>query len=699
MKRNIKKESQPEASEIRMSDESFPYVNRDISWIYFNQRILEEAKREDIPLLERLSFLGIYSNNLDEFFRVRMATISRVAALTGKDVIAEREKARRLFSEISGMESILSKEYEDTITEVESKLKEQRIEILNETQLNEEQVHYVRCLFRESISGFVYPIWLTKFTEFSRESDSRIYLALELVKKSGKTDYAILKLPVDTCGRFITIPSEADKSAVMYLDDVVRFALPMLFAGMGYVDFNAYSFKFTKDAELEIDNDLHVGPLDKIAKAVRSRKKGVTLRVIYDKNIPERLLRLLFRKLKLNKLDTVKPSGRYHNHRDYMSFPSFGRNDLKYPQWTPIIKPEMKTGASLMKAVREKDRSIHVPYHSFDYIVRLLQEAAISPEVTCIKMTLYRVAKNSKLIKALIAAAHNGKKVTAVVELMARFDESSNINWAKTMQDAGVNVVFGVEGLKVHSKLILIKSRTGNDIAVIGTGNFHEGNAKLYTDYFLMTSNQNITKDVNKVFDFIKHPYKPLHYKHLLLSPNHMRNVFTRLIDDEIRHARKREKAFIHIKINHITDEGMVAKLYEASNAGVEVRISVRGNFSLKTGIPNYSENIKASGIIDRYLEHSRLFHFHAGGADKVYIGSADWMPRNLDSRVEVATPILDATIKADIINTINYALLDNTHARVTDGSGCVEIQHTDSANPFRSQEELYKHYKENPNI
>ncbi len=678
-----------------MTDTSFPYVNRDVSWMFFNHRILQEAMRDDVPPLERLSFLGIYSNNLDEFFRVRMATLSRVASLPGKHMLNERNRARRLFSEISEMDTSLTHEYSTAIKAVEKVLESNNIRILDERHLSDEQQHFVRCLFRSKISGFVSPVWLGKLTEFARESDDRIYLAVELSGPSKKTDYAIIELPVATCGRFIPIPSEDGSEAVMYLDDIIRLTLPMVFPGMGYTNFRAYSFKFTKDAEMEIDNDLHVGPLEKIAKAVKSRKKGATLRVLYDSEMPEQLLSLLMRKLKLDKLDTVKPSGRYHNHKDFMSFPSQGRDDLKYPGWKPLVKPELKQPESLLQLVSEHDRFIHVPYHTFDYVVRLLQEAAVSKNVKGVKMTLYRVARNSKIIEALISAARNGKKVTAVVELLARFDESSNIHWAKKMQDAGVNVVFGVEGLKVHSKLVLINMKSGRDIAVVGTGNFHEGNAKVYTDYFLMTANPAITKDVAAVFNFIKRPYQPARYRHLLVSPNHMRDQFKNLIDDEIANARKGKKAFIHIKINHITDEEMVARLYEASKAGVEVKISIRGNCSLVTGVKDVSANIEASGIIDRYLEHSRLFHFHADGEDKVFLGSADWMPRNLDNRVEVITPVLDPDIKADVINTIRYALLDNTHARVVDGSGTLRMQETDAGRPFRSQEELYLRYKD----
>lgn len=672
---------------------SLPYINRDVSWMYFNHRILEEALREDVPPLERLSFLGIYSNNLDEFFRVRMATISRVAEISGRHMKEQRKKARDLFTRLSDTDSAYSEEYSSAVIKVTEVLAKNGIHILNETELNEEQSHFVRCRFRTVISGFISPVWISQLKEFAKESDDHIYLAVEMTGDGKKCDYSLIELPTSTCGRFLVLPDRDGEKCVMYLDDVVRFCLPMIFPGMGYTDFRAFSFKFTKDAEMEIDNDLHVGPLEKIANAVKSRKKGATLRVIYDSGMPDELLRSLMTKLRLDSLDTVKPSGRYHNHKDLMGFPNLGLTDLKYPAWRQVIQPELKSTESLIKLIKERDRYVHVPYHSFDYVIRLLQEAAVSKNVKSVKMTLYRVARNSKVIEALICAARNGKKVTAVVELLARFDESRNIDWAKKMRDAGINVIFGIEGLKVHSKLILIEMKKGPDVSVVGSGNFHEGNAKIYTDYFLMTADKRITRDVAMVFDFIRNPvFERNMFRHLLVSPEEMREKFFSLIDDEIANVKSGREAWIKIKINHITDEEMITKLYEASRAGVRIDILVRGNCSMVNGVPHVSANIHARGIIDRYLEHSRLFVFHAGGANKTFLGSADWMPRNLDNRVEVITPVFDPQIKSDVLHTIEAGLRDNTHSHIVDGTGRNTIPDTDLP-PFRSQEEIYKHY------
>ena len=672
----------------------YPYIDRDVSWMYFNRRILLEAQRDDVPLLERLSFMGIYSNNLDEFFRVRMATIARIAETSDRAFAEQRQRAKDLYEHIAALDSAYSREYEDTLRRIVDALGKENIVFLNETQLDDAQAHFVRCLFRRKISGFVSPVWLDKVAGLARENDDHIHLAVSLKDKDGREDYALIRLPADKCGRFFVLPESDGKKFVMYLDDVIRFALPMIFTGMGFRSVEAYSFKFTKDAEMEIDNDLRMGTLQKISQAVKSRKKGAALRVIYDANMPRPLLKALMQKLKLGKLDTVKPSGRYHNHKDFMSFPDFGRADLKYPVWTPAVPQELKEQRSLLELIGEKDRFVHVPYQSFDYVIRTLQEAAVSKNVKSIKITLYRVAKDSKIIEALICAARNGKKVTAVVELLARFDESSNISWSKKMQEAGINVIFGVEGLKVHSKIIHIGMKKRRDIALIGTGNFHEGNAKVYTDYFMMTARPDIARDVDAVFDFIRKPYHPVKFKRLLVSPNEMRSRFMALIDDEIRNARRRHKAAIWIKINHITDEEMVDKLYEASRAGVDVKICVRGNCSMVTGVKGFSENIGADGIIDRYLEHSRLFVFSAKGKMKTFIGSADWMPRNLDHRVEVVAPVLDPEMKADVMRTIKAGLDDNSNAFVVDGSGKNECW-PGTAAPFRSQERLYLQYTE----
>lgn len=673
------------------------YIDRDLSWMYFNRRILQEATKENVPLLERLGFLGIYSNNLDEFFRVRMATLSRIAECEDKSLRKESEHARKLIKRINRLNAVYAKEYEEALAGVRSRLRDEHIFLLNENELDEEQQRYVRRFFRQRLSGFVSPVWITAARQLTEETDDSIYLAVKMNTEGRKAgDYALIELPVQVSGRFVRLPDRDGNKYLMYLDDVIRYCLPFIFGGLGYTHFEAYAFKFTKDAEMEIGNDLRTGVLQKISKGVKSRRKGDALRVIYDQDMPAALHKRVMNLLNLDKLDTVQAGGRYHNHKDLMAFPDCGRDDLKYPVWKPIVRPETNSSRdSVLRMVQEGDRFIHVPYHSFDYYIRLLQEAAIHKEVKSIKTTLYRLAKDSKVVKALICAARNGKKVTVVIELLARFDEASNINWSKKMQDAGVNVIFGVENLKVHSKITHIGMRNGSDIACVSTGNFHEGNARVYTDYMLMTAAKNIVKDVNAVFTFIEKPYMPVTFKELLVSPNEMKKKFVRLINNEIRNRQQGKPAYIKVKINHITEPEMVRKLYEASENGVRVDLLVRGNCSLVTGIPGKSDNIRICGIIDRYLEHSRIFIFANGGEKKCFIGSADWMPRNLDNRIEVVTPVYDAKIKEDLEKVIDYGLRDTMQGRIVDGTGENRPWTTEDGEAFRSQEQLYLHYRE----
>ena len=587
------------------------YLPRDISWMYFNRRILQEAMKERVPILERLSFLGIYSNNLDEFFRVRVATQSRVAECEDKAAHSEREEALKLIRQINKLNNRYSKEYEGAIKQVTAELEKENICLVNHVQLDEEQQLFVDSFYQQRLNGFISPVWLKSVKQLGNEADENIFLAVKMRKEGHKVgEYAIIELPVAQAGRFIRLPDKNGKNYLMYLDDVVRYCLPLIFHGMNYKHFEAYAFKFTKDAEMEIDNDLRNGMMQKISKGVKSRKRGEPLRVIYDASMPKDLLKRVMNKLNLDKLDTVLGGGKYHNHKDLMRFPDCGRKDLKYPEWTPVLKNELSGNVGMLELIRRKDRFIHVPYHSFDSYIRILQEAAINKEVKSIKTTLYRLAKDSKVVKALINAARNGKKVTVVIELLARFDEASNIDWSKKMQDAGIRVIFGVEGLKVHSKITYISMKTGADIACISTGNFHEGNARMYTDYMLMTAAKNVTRDVSLVFDFIERPYSPVRFKELLVSPNEMKQKFSRLINEEIKNKQAGKPAYILIKINHITDPVMVKKLYEASSHGVRIDLLVRGNCSLITGVPGVSDTIRINGIIDRYLEHSRIFIF-----------------------------------------------------------------------------------------
>ena len=642
----------------------------------------------------RLSFLGIYSNNLDEFFRVRVASLNRLA--DNENLSEKNRKAiKKTLKTVNRLNEEYSSEYTKAIKRVFAQLEEHHIRLLKETQLNDEQKQFLKRLYYDKLNGSTNPIWLSAIDDLNTLEDNRIYLVVKKthIGDDHKVKYAVIKVPDRVFGRFISIPQSDGYDNIMYLDDVIRFCLPLIFIGTKPSTYEAYSFKFTKDAEMEVDNESDYGAMEKIAIGVSSRKRGEPIRVIYDKDMPREMQKRVFDRLNVRELDTSLAGGRYQNHRDLMSFPDCGHSDLKFPKWQPVMKPEFLSEESIFEQIRSKDRFIHVPYHSFDAYIRLLREAALRPSVKEIKTTLYRLAKDSKVVKALICAARNGKKVTAVVELMARFDEESNIKWSKRMQEEGVNVIFGVEGLKIHSKLLYIKTTKG-DIACVGTGNFHEGNARVYTDYLMMTARQGIVSEVAKVFDFIDRPFSPMRFKELLVSPNSMKTRILRLFDNEIKNAHEGKPAWVKIKINHITDPDVVNKIYAASRAGVRIDALVRGNCSVVPGLKDVSENIRIVGIIDRYLEHSRILIFCNNDKPRYFIGSADWMPRNLVNRIEVLAPVYDEDIKKDLMRTVDFGLRDTTNGRIVDGKGTNEIQTVkEGEKPFRSQEELHNVY------
>lgn len=675
------------------------FLERDVSWMYFNHRILLEARKETVPLLERLTFLGIYSNNLDEFFRVRVATLNRIIEYDDKAIKEEKVLAVHAFKQINKLNARYSKEFEQTFNQITEELKKENIFILNEKELTEVQQKYILHLYNTQLSGSTVPLFMSSFKQLNDQPDDDLYLAIRLLgfdekEKTEKRDFALIQLPTSEYGRFLRIPEIDGKISLMFLDDVIRFCLPFIFRGMNYTEYEAYAFKFTKDAEMELDTDLRNSVMQKIAKGVKSRKKGEPIRLVYDARIPEDMLKYITKMLNLDRWDTRVAGGKYHNMKDLMKFPDVERSDLKYSSLPPIIKPEFTSPHSILDLIRKKDLFLHYPYHSFSSFLRVLREAAISKEVKSIKMTLYRLAKNSKVVKTLISAAKNGKKVTVVIELLARFDEASNISWSKQMQDAGIQVIFGVEGLKIHSKLVYISSKKG-DIACISTGNFHEGNASQYTDVTLMTARKSLVKEVEAVFNFIEKPYTPVTFKELIVSPNDMRKKIISLINKEIKNAREGKPAYILGKVNHITDKMLISKLYEASNAGVKLDFLVRGNCSVVTGRKKMSENIRINGIIDRYLEHSRIFIFCNGGEELYFIGSADWMTRNFDTRIEVLTPVYNKSFQQQLRRVVEYGLRDTLQGRIVDGSGKNLSWTTSENQAFRSQQALYEYYRE----
>lgn len=680
-----------------------PYIPRDESWMYFNKRLLTQAMRPDVPLLERFNYLGIYSNNLDEFFRVRIASLLRTIEYRGIPE-PERKIARSTLFTVARLNKEYSQLFEKTLSELIGLLDREHIHIINERELTPEQEKQVLEYYTKHLSGAINPIYPDS-PSFSPEQHLKetLYLAVVLTPRQvsdrphKQTELALLEIPAREFGRFVRLPDIDGESYLLFLDDVIRFSLPYIFVGMEYESYEAFTFKFTKDAEIEVESDLRSSMLDRVSQGLKQRKRGEPIRLVYDASMPEVILRKLSDIADLSSHDTRIGGGRYHNMRDLMSLPHCGRTDLRFPAQFPLQSQRLHYSESMIQLILERDRGVHFPYQSFDHFLRLLSEAAISRDVTEIRISLYRVAQNSKVIKALMAAAQNGKRVIAVVELLARFDEQSNINWSKKMQDSGVQVVIGHEKLKIHSKMVHISLRN-NAIACIGSGNLHEGTARLYTDYMLMTAHKGITSDVLKVFDFIERPFIPVRFRELLVAPNEMRRRLYYKINREIKNAQEGKEAYIKMKINHIVDERMVQKLYEASQAGVQVQLCIRGNCSLVPGIPGYSENIYANGIIDRYLEHSRIYIFANGGHPQYFIGSTDWMPRNLDKRIEVMTPVYDEAIQQELAYIVQAGLNDTAQGYfVNEHDGKMRRDLLPEGTPlFRSQEILYETYKHN---
>ena len=688
------------------------YVNRELSWLKFNARVLQEAADEKVPLLERLRFAGIFSNNLDEFFKVRYATVKRVAMNESSDKELGVH-AKELLEEITKEVIQLQDESLSIINTITEELEKEQIFIVNEKTLLPEHEAFVNTYFYDKVRPALFTIILNDLEKFPQLKDDVAYLAVKMTlkedeKASGvqkffsskaykeKIQYALIELPT-TLNRFIELPQVGDKHYIIMLDDVIRFCLHLIFSIFNYESLSANMIKITRDAELDIDDDLSKSFVEKISSSVEDRRKGAPVRFVYDKTIDKDTLHFLIEKMGIVNTDSVIPGGRYHNRRDYMSFPSLGRTDLTYVPIHPLPVKGLTSEESLLKKIAEKDYLQFTPYHTFSNIIWFLREAALDPKVKSVKITIYRLAKNSQVVNSLINAVKNGKKVTVQIELQARFDEESNIRYAEQLKAEGVKLIFGVRGLKVHSKICVIEREEGKGIkryGFISTGNFNESTAKVYTDYTLFTANQDILKEVNKVFNFFETNYNIQKYKHLIVSPHYTKKILKQLIDEEIKNAKAGKEAYIKLKMNNITSYKMIDKLYEASRAGVKIQMIVRGICCLVPGIEGMSENIEVISIVDKFLEHPRLFIFGNNGNPKVYISSADWMTRNISFRVEVGCPIYDETIKQELIDTFEISWADNVKARVIDQAQDNHYRsHTLPAQ--RSQVALYEYYQQ----
>jgi len=673
------------------------YIPKEISWLSFNERVLQEAENKEVPLAERFKFLGIYSNNLDEFFRVRVATLKRLSQFGAKsrDILGYDPKAtlKKLHEIVLAQNSKFEKIYSSLIQELDK----YKIHIINEKQLNDGQAEFVREYFINEVRSRLMPFLIDNKTNLPNLTDDAIFLAIILKnKKTDKKRYAILEIPTAVIPRFIVLPEIGDDKYIMFLDDIIRYGLKDIFFIFDFDEFSAYTIKITKDAEFEIADDISGSYIEKLSRSLTQRKRGTTVRFIYDRKMPDDLLKILKKKMNFGPDDVVIPADRYHNFKDFMWFPKLGKKKFYYESLVPIPHPDIPSGKSILSAIKKKDIMLFFPYHPFDHLIDLLREASIDPNVTSIQITLYRLARNSSVINALLNAARNGKSVTTVVELQARFDEEANILWGNKLMEEGVKVIYGVPGLKVHSKLLLItriKNNTTQRFTAVGTGNFNEDTARIYTDHLLLTTNIKITNEVQKVFNFFNINYKKDNYYHLILSPFSLRNKINLQIENEIKNAKAGKKAYIYLKLNNITDCEVINNLYEASSAGVNIKLIIRGMNSLVPGLKEISENIKAIGIVDWFLEHSRFMIFHNGGKEDVYITSADLMTRNIDHRIEVTCPVFDKNIKNELKHIFEIQWKDNVKARKLDASLSNKFVKP-GKKEIRSQVEVYNYLR-----
>lgn len=672
-------------------------LNRELSWLSFNERVLQEAMDKNVPLVERIRFLGIYSNNLDEFFRVRVATVRRMKALEKEKVEGFDGTPAELLEEIRRIVLEQQKSFEWAYKKILIDFGNHNVFHITEQDLNSKQEKELRLFYQEKLRHAIVPLILEKKTPFPRLRDYQIYLAVKMIyNTANKVRYALVQIP-NQFPRFYQLKDEEKKQIIM-IDDIIRLNLRSIFSIFNFDEIEAYTFKFTRDAELNLDDDLSESFIEKIEKSVKLRKKGEPLRFVYDQNMPEDLLEHLLSGLNLKQgLNTI-PGGKYHNFKDFSKFPDFNNKEFVYPAMPPLKHPLLEGKRSVFKAILEQDVMLHFPYHKFSYVVDLISEAAIDPKVISIKINVYRVAEDSQVMNALMNAVSNGKEVTVIFELQARFDEENNLIWSERLRENGANVLYGLPLRKIHSKLLQIKRVTGKKmqtVSFVGTGNFHEGTAKIYCDLALLTANKKIAHEVEKVFELIETGNENVEFSNLMVSPFNTRQRLLALIDHEIKIAQKGQKAFIKIKINNLVDNEMIERLYKASQAGVKIDLIVRGICTLVPNDPKKSANIRVISIVDRFLEHARFMIFGNNSNPLYFISSADWMERNLNSRIEVTAPIFDENLKKEIDLIFDYQWRGNVKVRIIGKLMKNQYKKTDSTNPFRAQFELYNYYKQ----
>ena len=670
-------------------------INRELSWLAFNERVLQEAMDSKVPIVERMRFLGIYSNNLDEFFRVRVANIRRMIGVNKKRIDGFEGTPNELYNEIR--KTVLKQQikFEKTYLEIKKELAEQHIFHIDDVTTDQNKLIELSAYFNQELKHSIIPIILDKKTPFPRLKDSSIYLAIRMISEDfQKVKFALIQIPSEF-PRFYRI-KEGTNEFVILLDDIIRLNLKNIFQIFPFDTIEAYTFKFTRDAELDLDDDISVSFFDKIEKSLKQRKKGMPVRFVYDERMPKDLLDHLLNSLNLKFGVNTIPGGKYHNFKDFSSFPSFEKPEFLYDKQSPLAHPQLENKRSLIKTILLQDVLLHFPYQKFDYVVDLLREAAIDPKVVSIKMNVYRVARNSQVMNALMAAIYNGKNVTVVLELQARFDEENNMFWSNRLKESGARVIYGLQDLKVHSKLLQIariSNRQEQLITYVGTGNFNEKTARVYGDLSLLTANLAISREVKKVFRLLENNMERGLFKQLLVSPFNSRRRIIACIDTEIKNAKNGLPSFIRLKLNNLTDRKMIEKLYEASQAGVKIEMIIRGICCLIPGVKGQSENIIAISIVDRYLEHARFMIFCNNQKPAYYISSADWMERNLDKRIEVAVPILNSELQAEIDTIFNYQWRGSVKSRLV-RKDLKNVYRKAVGQPFHAQLELYNYYK-----
>ncbi len=673
-------------------------IVRDISWLSFNSRVLQEAADETVPLRERIRFLGIFSNNLDEFFRVRVATLKRMIAFGNKGNMHLEVSPEMILEQIQDRVIGQQKEFDRIWNEILRELKKQKIFLINEKQLDKVQQKFITSFFNDEIRSNIVPLMIESIQEFPTLSDKSIYLACKLSKKDKSIPqrFALVSVPARRLPRFVILPSKQNEKHIILLEDIIRFCLPYIFSFFGYDVFSAHIIKVTRDAEIDIDNDVATSLMEKLEKGIKNRKKGKPVRFIFDRDIDTSLLTYLVKRLGLSEKDNLIPGGKIHNFKDFIDFPE-SVFEQKNTRKKPFVHPIFLNAKRVSDIVLKKDVLLNFPYHSYDSVIDLLREAAIDPQVTSIKITCYRLAPRSKIINAMTNAVRNGKQVTAVIELRARFDEEANLEWKEELEEAGVKVLIGVPNMKVHCKICLIKKVVNNKSIYYGfvsTGNLNERTAKIYGDHCLLTADKNIMSDINKVFHYLEQPKSRIELlescKTLLVSPTNMRKNLMQLIANEIKSAKAGKHAAILLKVNSLSDESLIEKLYEAAKVGVEIKIVVRGIFCMLTENKQYQIPVQAISIVDEYLEHARIMLFYNNGNEKMFISSADWMVRNIDHRVEIACPIYNKAIQQELKEILQIQLSDNIKARKLDNLLSNQYVNPRNTKKIRSQVETY---------